>query len=72
MRQAEQFVVASKAGAPTPAAARKRIEATTPATQKLSEVLHAPVSLKRTAKGGQLMIAYKNDDDLSRIIKQLS
>lgn len=71
VRQAEQYVTAHKAGIKQPAAARQRLETTTPATKKLSEFVKAPVAIRRTARGGKLEIAFSSDEDLARIIKQL-
>lgn len=71
VRQAEQYVVAQKAGIKNPKAARRRLETTTPITQKLSAAIKAPVSIKRTARGGKLEIGFTSDKDLDRIIKNL-
>jgi ParB family chromosome partitioning protein len=73
VRQAEQYVTAHKEGAKTPEAARKRvISITSPQTERLSDWLHTKVTLRRMAHGGKLEITYTSDDDLRRIIKQLS
>ncbi len=72
VRQAEQFVVAHKTGARTTQAAHKRLATTTPATEKLSAQFKAPVSLRRTAKGGRLEIGFKTEADLKRILNRLS
>ena len=72
VRQAEQFVTASKKGAKTAVAAKKNLVTTTPETKKLSTSIHAPVKIKRTAKGGQILISFKDDTDMARIIKTLS
>ena len=53
VRQAEQFVVATKKGAQSEVA-HKQLATTTPATQKLEKRLGAPVTIRRTAKGGKL------------------
>ncbi len=71
VRQAEQFVTASKAGAVKVSDAKKKLETTTPETKKLSTFVSAPVSIRRTAKGGQILIAFKDDADMSRIIGKL-
>jgi len=34
--------------------------------------LNTKVSLRRMAKGGKLEIAYKNDEDLNRILKRIN
>ncbi len=72
VRQAEQYVTAHKSGAKTSTAARQRLETTTTATKELSQFIKAPVSIKRTARGGKLEIAFKSDPDLARILKKLS
>jgi ParB family chromosome partitioning protein len=71
VRQAEQFVVATKRGAPS-VDAKKQLHVTTPATQKLSQNLGAPVSIRRSAKGGKLEIAFKTNSDLDKLLKLLS
>ncbi len=71
VRQAEQFVVASKNGAKSATEAKKSLVTSTPATKKLSTFVGAPVRIKRTAKGGQLMIGFKDDADMERIIKAI-
>ena len=71
VRQAEQFVTASKKGAKTSTDAKKNLITTTPETKKLSTYIHAPVKIKRTAKGGEILIGFKDDADMARIIKSL-
>lgn len=72
VRQAERYVTAQKQGAKSVNAAAKRVATTTPQTEKLAQALKAPVSVRRTAKGGRLEISFKNETDLKRIIKQLA
>lgn len=72
VRQAEQFVVATKKGAHSTKSAKKQLESTTPATQKLSKKLGTPVSIRRTAKGGKLEISFKNNTELDNLIRKLS
>lgn len=69
VRQAEQFVVAAKAGAKTATKAKQNLVTVTPQTQKLSQHLNAPVNIKRTARGGQILIGFKDDADMERILK---
>jgi ParB family chromosome partitioning protein len=71
VRQAEQFVTASKAGAVNVSEAKKKLDTTTPETKRLSAQIAAPVRIKRTAKGGDILISFKDDADMSRIIKKL-
>lgn len=72
VRQAERYVTAQKQGLKTSRSAQKRVATSNPQTEKLGKVLHAPVSLRRTAKGGKLEITFKNDADLKRIIASLT
>ncbi len=72
VRQTEQYVAAQKQGNKTPASVRQRLAVTTPATQKLSSTIKAPVAIKRTAHGGKLEITFTSDKDLTRIIEKLS
>jgi ParB family chromosome partitioning protein len=71
VRQAEQYVTAQKAGVENTQKAQERVQATTPETKELAKVLKASVTLRRTARGGKLEIAFKDDKDLSRIIKKM-
>lgn len=72
VRKSEQFVVGYKQGKvekPTAAVAKTQTE--TPLTQALAKSLSAKVSVKSTAKGGQLIIRYKDDAHLQQISDQL-
>lgn len=71
VRQAEQFVVATKKGAQSEVA-HKQLATTTPATEKLGKRLGAPVTIRRTAKGGKLEIAFKTNKELDELIKVLN
>lgn len=71
VRQAEQFVVSHREGAKDRNAVSKRMAQTTPETEELSKRLKAPVTVRRTAKGGRLEIAFDSDDELTRIIRQI-
>lgn len=72
VRQAERYVIAHKKGGVSTVAAQKRVATTSPQTEKLSQILKTPVSLKRTAKGGKLEIGFKNESELKRIINVLA
>lgn len=72
VRQAEQFVSAHKKGAATPVQAKKGIATQTPETKKLGTKLHTQVKIRRTAKGGDLLIHFTDDEDMARIIKSLN
>lgn len=70
VRQAERFATSVKAGVKETKKARARTETETVETKQLGKKLGAPVSLRRTAKGGKLEITFTSDDDLARIINQ--
>lgn len=70
VRQAEQFVLAAKKGA----SSQKATSATadeTELTKGLSRDLNTTVKIKRTARGGQLIIHYKSDNELEQIAQKL-
>lgn len=71
VRQAEQFVASHKSGAETEAGVKQRMATETPQTKKLSKILAATVSIKRTARGGRLEIAFKTDEDLNQLLSTL-
>jgi ParB family chromosome partitioning protein len=69
VRQAEQFVTSVKEGFKETKDTKVRMSAETPQTKQLSNRLGgAPVHIRRMAKGGKLEIAFKNDEDLDRIL----
>ncbi len=68
VRQAEQFVSSHREGANTKTAVKDRMATETPETKRLSKQFHAPVSIKRTAKGGRLEIHFKTDEELAAIV----
>lgn len=70
VRQAEQFVVAAKKGASSDEA-KKTTLSENELTQNLGKKLKTTVNIKHTARGGQLIIKFKSDQDLERIISQL-
>lgn len=70
VRQAEQFANAAKKGADS-LSARKTTATENALTKKLAGKLNTTVSIKRTAKGGQLIIGFKSDEDLNRIVDSL-
>lgn len=71
VRQAEQFVVATKAGAKDTVIAEKHTKASNPETEVLSKSLHRPVSIKHLAKGGRLEIGFKTQEDLDELLALL-
>jgi|SRR5579862_4393579 len=70
VRQAEQFVIAAKRGKTTEKARQTTLSQNN-MTRSLGDKLETPVSLKHTAHGGQLIIAFKDDNDLARIVQKL-
>ncbi len=72
VRQAEQFVVAAKGGAPTAKKATTRTSSTTPQTKQLAKVLDRSVTVTHMAKGGRLVIRFETDDDLDSLVQLLS
>lgn len=69
VRKAEQFVIGYKRGgvkAKTTDSV-KHTQTETPLTKALSTKLELPVKHKTTAHGGQIIIAYADDDQLQRI-----
>lgn len=73
VRKAEQYVVGYKKGEKTQSRERavKNTRTETPLTQALGKRLSLPVTLKTTAKGGQIIISFKDDTELERIQKIL-
>lgn len=70
VRQAEQFANAAKKGADS-ATAKKTTASENALTKKLASKLNTTVNIKHTAKGGQLIIKFKSDEDLNRIANSL-
>jgi ParB family transcriptional regulator, chromosome partitioning protein len=71
VRQAEQFVVATKSGAKDTKTAKKRTVSSTPATEALSKSWKRPVSIKHMAKGGRLEIGFSSQEDLDDLVRSL-
>ena len=71
VRRAEQFVLAVKSGAADKKAAVKSSLSTSEETKRLSKQLKTGVRLQKLAKGGRLMIDYKDEKDLKRITNKL-
>ncbi|MBC7746894.1 ParB/RepB/Spo0J family partition protein [Pedobacter sp.] len=72
VRKAEQYVVGYKKGTRTLSRERavKHTRTETPLTQAIGKRLALPVTLKTMAKGGQIIITFKDDAELERV-KQL-
>ena len=67
VRKAEQFVVGYKEGKKNKVSAVAKVQTETVETKALSQRLKADVSVKNMAKGGRLVIQFKNQEDLERI-----
>jgi len=67
VRKAEQFVVGYKEGAKNKVSAVAKVQTETTETKALSKRLDADVSVKNMAKGGRLVIRFKNQEDFDRI-----
>jgi len=75
VRRAEQYVVGYKKGTASPDRREQAVKHTrteTSTTKMLAKRLNTPVKLKTTAKGGQLIISFKDEGDLERISTLLS
>lgn len=73
VRRAEQFVIGYKKGqgSDKKSSAVRSTLTETPLTKDLSKQLSTTVKIKTTAKGGQLIINFKDDTDLNRINKMI-
>lgn len=71
VRQAEQFVVATKSGAGSSVVAQKSTKSSTAETEALADRLKRPVSIRHLAKGGQLQIGFSSNEDLEKLLKLL-
>lgn len=71
VRQAEQFVVGAKKEKKTDTELDKHMTKETKETKTLSKQIAAPVTIRRTAKGGKLEIGFTSDDNLTEIINKL-
>ena len=67
VRKAEQFVVGYKEGRKDKATAVAKVQTETNETRALGKRLSADVTIKNMAKGGRLVIRFKNQDDFERI-----
>lgn len=71
VRQAEQYVVAVKKDKTSVTEAQKLTNTETPETKLLSKRYNTPVHIKRTAKGGAIVLGFTSDEELARLLKQL-
>lgn len=78
VRQAESFAAAAKKSATqnvVKAPEAKKVDvrkATEKRVKAVGEYLKAPVKVQHTAKGGKLVISFKSEEDLARIVDQIS
>ncbi|TXG77920.1 ParB/RepB/Spo0J family partition protein [Patescibacteria group bacterium] len=76
VRKAEQYVVGYKKGDVLPrakqASAIKNTRIETDFTKRLAKRFALPVVQKTTAKGGQIIISYKTDDELAELQKRFA
>lgn len=72
VRRAEQFVVNLKRGGISNTQASRSAFSETDDTKQLGRVLKTKVVIQPMARGGRLIITYKNAKDLTRITKRLS
>lgn len=75
VRKAEQFVIGYKEGKKERRSGVRagvaKVQNQTKETKELSKKLEADVSIKNMAKGGRLIIRYKNQEDFERIAQLL-
>ena len=70
VRQAEQFVVATKSGLDKKKATQ-RTNSSTAETIRLEKVLGRKVGIKNMAKGGRLYLSFRDEKDLKVLISLL-
>ena len=70
VRKAEQFALAAKKGSDIEGAKSTTLTETQ-LTKDLAKKLHTTVKIKRMARGGQLLIGFKTDEELERIAKAI-
>lgn len=71
VRKTEQFVIGYKEGEKDKKTAVAKVQTETRETKALSKKLNADVSVKNMAKGGRLVIRFKDQRDLERITQAL-
>lgn len=71
VRQAERFVVATKADSASSEAAVTRARTSTPQTDELSRLWQRPISVVHTAKGGRVQIGFADQADLAILVDVL-
>lgn len=71
VRKAEQFVTTYKEGLVSKSAMKQRMASTSEETIRLEKLLHSPVSIRRTAKGGRLEMQFSSEEELQRLLSLL-
>lgn len=71
VRQAEQYVLAQKSGKSAKASKAHSEQETTPQTRKLAKWLDTKVLVRRSAKGGAVVIQFKDDKHLETLLKKI-
>lgn len=73
VRQAEQYVVGHKKATQDEkvSVALKQTKNVTAETKQLEQQLKTPVKIRRLAKGGQLLISFKDDTQLKELIAEI-
>lgn len=72
VRQAERYVSGVKAGAADKQEAKARVATENPATKALSKKIGTAVTIRRTARGGKLELAFTSDADLQKLLDLLN
>jgi ParB family chromosome partitioning protein len=72
VRQAERYVHSVKSGKTDQSSARRAVGAASKETTILSELYKTDVKIYRTAKGGRLELYFSSDEDLDRLVRELS
>src|SRR5581483_4237344 len=70
VRQAEQFVIATKKGS-TSSKAQANTASENELTNGLSQRLGVAVKIKHTAKGGQLILGFSSEEQLNELTQKL-
>jgi ParB family chromosome partitioning protein len=72
VRQAERFVNSVKSGQADEKSTRRAVGVESKETTLLSKRYKTPVKIYRTAKGGRLELYFSSDEDLGRLVRELS
>ncbi len=72
VRQAEQFVVGARGGAGSDAGRARAAVDQNEHTRALAKHLKTPVKVRYLANGGQLLIDFKDDEELAKLAKRIT